>query len=129
MTSELVEAVAAAKHDLGKYVAFSARWLPPGTAGEELLEALRADVLHTRRSSAGSEDAVGLWTRLRPALAALGDDPDLLGVDRAVADLAGWMPGLAAGTLDDAELVACAERARAVTAHLAALHRRLRQGS
>ena len=27
------------------------------------------------------------------------------------------------------ELVACAERARAVTAHLAALHRRLRQGS
>ncbi len=128
MNPQLLEAVAAAKHDLGKYVAFSARWLPPGTAGTELLEALRSDVLHTRRNSDGSEDAVALWSRLRPDLGSLGDDPDLLAVDAAIEELSGWMPGLEAGTLGDGELTACAGTAKSIATHLAALHRRLKAG-
>ena len=84
MSQELVEAAAAAKHDLGKYVAFQARWLAPDASDADRLEALQADVLHTRRSAEGSEDAPSLWRRLRPGLAALEADADLVAVDQAI---------------------------------------------
>ncbi len=127
--SELLEAAKAAKHDLGKYVAFEARWLPPEASRTDRLRALQADVLHTRRSAQASEGAVDLWGRLRPGLAALGDDPDLAAVDAAVAALAAHGPGLADGSLDGEALADCAAQARRIADHLAALHRRLRQES
>ena len=115
-----------AKHDLGKYVAFQLRWLPPQAGAAELLEALRADVLETRRGPGGAESAPAIWARLRPGLEALGPgDPDLAAVDAAVAALAEAAPGIASGCLDEAALREAAERARAIAAHLAALVRRL----
>lgn len=129
MSQELVEAAAAAKHDLGKYVAFQARWLAPDASDADRLEALQADVLHTRRSAEGSEDAPSLWRRLRPGLAALEADADLVAVDQAISALTTHVPGLTAGTLAGEDLQHCATQARAVATHLAALHRRLRQGA
>jgi len=124
----LIEAAAAAKHDLGKYVAFQIRWLPPDAPPAELLEALRRDVLQTRRGPAGSEDAPALWRRLRPPLAGLGpSDPDLAAVDAAVAALEVALPALRSGAASPVDLAAAAGHARAVAAHLAALHRRLRR--
>ena len=128
MSSDLLEAAAAAKHDLGKYVAFRARWLSPEATEADWLEALRADVLHTRRSAEGSEDAPSLWNRLRPGLAGLEGDADLSAVDEAVAALSRRLPALTDGSLAGGDLQACASEARAVATHLAALHRRLRQG-
>jgi hypothetical protein len=121
-----LEAARIAKHDLGKYVAFQIRWLPPDAPAAELLEALRADVLQTRRGPDGAEAAHALWRRLRPGLDPLGADPDLLAVDRAVAALEAAAPGLAAGALDGEALAAVADEARAVARHLAALFKRLR---
>ncbi len=123
----LVEAAAAAKHDLGKYVAFQIRWLAPDAPPEALLEALRSDVLQTRRGPTGIEDAPALWRRLRPPLAGLAPgDSNLASVDESVAALEAALPGLRAGDLTPTSLVETAAHARAVAAHLAALHRRLR---
>jgi hypothetical protein len=129
MPMSLLEAAAAAKHDLGKYVAFQARWLPANASDQEWLEALQADVLHTRRSSDASQDAPSLWERLRGPLIPLQGDSDLAAVDAAIAELQVILPRLAQGDLSSAELVRCSENARAVATHLAALHRRLRQGA
>ncbi len=129
MTSTLLEAAAAAKHDLGKYVAFQARWLPPEASDADWLEALQADVLHTRRCKEGSEDAASLWSRLRRPLAGLEGDADLAAVDAAIAALSELKPDLEAGILASHDLRRCGELARAVATHLATLHRRLRQGA
>lgn len=123
----LLQAAADAKHDLGKYVAFQARWLPADADEAAWREALQADVLHTRRSATGSEPAAALWARLRPALAPLEGDTDLAAVDGAIAALGELTPALAGGTLSGPDLTRCADQARAVATHLAALHRRLRQ--
>ncbi|MCO4743199.1 MAG: hypothetical protein KC912_00320 [Proteobacteria bacterium] len=61
------------KHDLGKYVAFQARWLPDDPADDELREALVADLLSTRRGPDGSMDALQVWDAFRAPL--VGDEP------------------------------------------------------
>ncbi|MCB9758823.1 MAG: hypothetical protein H6739_03205 [Alphaproteobacteria bacterium] len=122
-----LQAAAKAKHDLGKYVCFQARWLSPDDPEAEWRDALRADVLETRRGPEGVEDAVALWARLRPPLAVLAPDPDLAAVDAAVAALRPRLEPLAAGTLDHAALMDCAAQARAVADHLARLVRRLKE--
>jgi len=121
-----LEAARVAKHDLGKYVSFQLRWLPADAPDSELLDALRADVLQTRRGPSGSESAPELWARLRPGLSPLDPDPDLAAVDAAVAALAAAVPALEAGALDAAAMSALADDARAVARHLAALFKRLR---
>ncbi len=63
------EHAARAKHDLGKYVAFQARWLGDDASADQLLEALRQDVRATRRSDAETLAAPELWARLRAPLA------------------------------------------------------------
>ena len=120
------EHAARAKHDLGKYVAFQARWLGDDAGADELLEALRADVLATRRSDAETLAAPELWGRLRRPLADALSADELAPIDAAVARLAAAVPGLEAGSLSPTELRHVAQDARAVATELAALTRRLR---
>lgn len=56
------------KHDLGKYVAFQARWLDEGADPEDLREALAADLLATRRGPEGSVDVLTVWAGFRAPL-------------------------------------------------------------
>ena len=56
------------KHDLGKYVSFQARWLPDSASVEMVAEAVRADLLSTRRGPAGEQDALEVWQGFRPVL-------------------------------------------------------------
>src|SRR5690606_36796379 len=64
----LLETVAALKHDLGKYVAWTSAnladeaWSAP--VGDELVGALRADILETRKAKDGSHEAAcEVWSR------------------------------------------------------------------
>lgn len=115
----LAEATARAKHDLGKYVAFQLRWLAPDCSDAELLEALQADVLNTRRGPDGSESAMSIWNRLKPELAGA----EVQAVEDGVATLSAHAEGLAGGTLSRDQMEACAQAAREIARHLAALAR------
>lgn len=85
------ERAAALKHDLGKYVAWrsanldEAAWTGPVT--DELLEALRADVLRTRSGRGGNETAWDVWLRLTTDLPRPLQDPELAVVEAAVEQL------------------------------------------
>jgi hypothetical protein len=93
------------RHDLGKYVAFQLRWLPPEPSDAELREALAADLGRTRAAGGEVESAPLLWARLRPALVGacaldgggevdLRDDPDLIAIDAAISLIAELLPVL-----------------------------------
>lgn len=115
----LAEATARAKHDLGKYVAFQLRWLGAQASDAELLEALRADVLNTRRGPSGSESAMALWERLRGDLVGADVGP----VDAGIALLQEQAQGLEAGTCSRADLEACSQAALDIARALADLAR------
>lgn len=119
----LLEAVKAARHDVGKYVAFQLRWLPEDAPAGELLEALRADVLQTRRGPSGTESAPQVWARVRPPLAGL----DLHGIDAAMSELTDGLGGLEQGTLSLEQLRALRVAAIAVSDGLAELYRTVRE--
>jgi hypothetical protein len=65
------EAIALARHDLGKYIALQTRWLPEDPATEELRAALLSDLRRTRSGGGVEESAVEVWRRVRPALEGL----------------------------------------------------------
>lgn len=124
------ERAAALKHDLGKYVAWRSANLPDdawrGTPGVELLEALRADLLHTRSGPEGSEAAWSIFARLAegwpqpwPA--------ELEAVEQAIASLRSHEDALARG--DAAALAPALASIRTaqqtIRAELATLVRRL----
>jgi hypothetical protein len=117
---ELLEAAARARHDLGKYVAFQARWLEPDAPVEALREALREDLLRTRKGPDAVVDAAALWRELRVPLLAAGVER----VDGLMDELAGRARRL--DSLDRDELVATARLARSVADELKALHARVR---
>jgi hypothetical protein len=81
---ELRELVASLKHDLGKSVAWrsanldEAAWTGPVT--DELVEALRADILRTR----GDDPAWAVWRRLSAPLPRPFAEPELAEVERAI---------------------------------------------
>jgi hypothetical protein len=94
------------RHDLGKYMVFQLRWLPPEPSDADLREALDADLNRTRSGGGRVESAPAIWARLRPGLVgleALGDgstvdlgaDPDLLAIDSAIDAITGILPRLA----------------------------------
>jgi hypothetical protein len=116
----LLDAAKAAHHDLGKYVRFEQRWLPEGCSDAELLDALRADVLETRRGRTGVESAPQLWARLRPALQDLADRAEMQQVDAATAVLAAGLGELEPPGPGRARLLelsqACAQVASALSA-------------
>lgn len=127
----LREQVAAIKHDLGKYVAWTSANLAPeawsAPASEELIDALRRDLLSTRTGrDGGVESAWELWARLSAQIERPWPQ-ELQRVDRAVAKLAAAEPALRAG--DAAAIGAMAtdiEHAQQdIRTQLRALHRRL----
>ena len=116
----IAEAAARARHDLGKYICFSARWLPDGAPVEELREALRDDLLRTRKGPTGVTGAVALWAELRTPLIPAGIE--------AIDARMGRVAALAASldTLDAPALAEAAALARAVADELRDLHARTR---
>lgn len=100
------EAALRVRHDLGKYVHLEARWLGEDATDGEYRDALRTDLLRTRRGPAGDEDCVTLWARLRPSVGSF----DLAELDTLVAGLGARMHEL--DTLDGRALRGLAETAR-----------------
>ena len=64
----LAEHLDRVRHDLGRYVAFSVRGLEPGASFADRTDALRSDLLATRRAPSGVIDAPTLWAELRRPL-------------------------------------------------------------
>ncbi len=131
----LGEHIAHVRHDLGKYVAFQLRWLPPVPSDDELREALEADLARTRASDLRVESAPALWSRLREPLvgaAPLADgsridmtrDPDLLVIDGAIRAFRALLPQL--GTAPRRELEVAMAGALEVAAATRRLQRRVR---
>ncbi len=86
----LLERVAALKHDLGKYVAWRSANLDDAawtSADDELVEALRADILETRRRDDQVETAWEVWWRLTEDLPRPLESAELRRVEGAVAVL------------------------------------------
>lgn len=116
----LLEAASHARHDLGKYISFQARWIEPGAPVDTLRDALREDLLRTRKGPDGVLTAAALWRTLREPLLPLGIDRldalmELLTLRAATLD-----------TLDEASLLDTARLARDVADELRALHARVR---
>jgi hypothetical protein len=110
----LLEQVSRLKHDLGKYVRFQGRWLPPDAGLDARREALATDLLHTRRGPDGSVDALQVWADFAPALEGL-EHPELTRVRDGMAALRPVLTALrdaeAAGRPVDAGVVEAGERA------------------
>jgi hypothetical protein len=132
----LVRCLARARHDLGKYVAFQARWLGESPDTDELRAALLADLARTRSAGEAVESAPAVWARLRPALtgsaplddgttADLRGDPDLEQVERGMSAIERALPGLARATHH--ELTAARAAALDAADALHRLHARARQ--
>jgi hypothetical protein len=128
--ADLLEQVAALKHDLGKYVAWTSANLDDGLwdgpVGDELIEALRTDLLETRKHGDRREAAWEVWRSFEPELPR-PLEPELEAVAEAVAQLEQVGAALAA---DDRQAIAHARthiRAaqRDIRAQLLELHRRL----
>lgn len=129
----LLERVAALKHDLGKYVAWRSANLDDeawATADEELVAALRSDILETRRKDTGTEAAWEVWSRLTEDLPRPLEPDELRRVEQAVGVLREHEPALRNG--DRATLGGAAPELRAaqreIRESLRDLQRRLRQG-
>jgi len=78
------------RHDLGKYVHLEARWLGEDATAVDYRDALRTDLLRTRRGPQGDEDCLTLWFRLRPTVS----DFDLHEVDDRVTRIGAALPAL-----------------------------------
>ena len=61
----LIEWIGRLKHDLGKYITMSQRWLEPDASISERREALIQDVTETRRGPDGTQTAVEVWGSFR----------------------------------------------------------------
>ena len=129
---ELIEQVAALKHDLGKYVAWMSANLGDdhwqGPLRDELLEALRRDLLRTRTTADGAPEAAwDVWARFVAAWPRPLPAPELDQVEAAVATLRATEPALRAG--DRPAIAAARPSIRAaqqtIRATLQQLHRRL----
>ncbi len=132
MDDELLERVAALKHDLGKYVAWMSANLGDdhwqGPLRDELLEALRRDLLRTRTTETGAPEAAWeVWGRLSDGWPRPLPAPELVEVEAAVEALRAAEPALRAG--DRAAVAAARPAIRAaqqtIRAALQQLHRRL----
>ena len=105
------------RHDLGKYVSFATRFLAEDAGVEALREALRDDLVHTRRSPDGVENAPMLWARLRVPLTDPAVPPEIRAfvarLDDAVGGIAVAIPHL--DTDDEPTLRQLAAHAAEVT--------------
>ncbi len=112
------------KHDLGKYVRWSAPSAPEADA-EALRERLALDLLATRRTDAETLSAVELFDRWESEEGALLDVPpfaaELGAVREAVGTMRALLPRLA--RLGPGDLALLDAAARCVAERTAALHR------
>lgn len=129
----LRERVAALKHDLGKYVAWRSANLEEqawtGPVDDGLLDALRGDLLETRKRGDEVEAAWDVWARLTADLPRpLGID-ELVAVEAAVDTLREAEPALRArDAVALAEMRADVRAAQhRIRSELSALNRRLAQ--
>ena len=126
MSKSYLEAAAAARHDLGKYMIFQLRWVGREGPLDDVREALESDLLRTRDGPGGTASAAAIWVELRDPLAPF--DPQAVArLDEGMALLAEGLPGLAAGTLEDSELRALAQLAWSLSEQLEALYRRAKE--
>jgi len=124
------------RHDLGKYVSFQARWVGPSASDQELADAVRADLVETRRGPAGVVSARQLWAEIRPALTGQGLldgegvdlslDPAISEIDAALDQIAALSEAWGAG--EPVAVRQAAELARAIQGSCAAMLRRVRVG-
>jgi hypothetical protein len=132
--SAVLPVLARLRHDLGKYVALQLRSLPADAPDAEILAALRADVLETRKGPTGSVDALGLWDPVAPALAGQADLDDGLRVDlrghpeldrltAAMDRLRSAVGPIRSGTATHDLLTDAADAARTASDAVRALHR------
>lgn len=86
--ARLLQHASRLKHDLGKYIALQQRWLPAEASRSDRLDALRSDLLHTRRGPDGSVDAHTVWTEFAPGLEELARDRDVVHMTTSMGVLA-----------------------------------------
>jgi hypothetical protein len=131
---ELVEQVAALKHDLGKYVAWMSANLGDdhwhGPLRDELFDALTRDLLRTRSTAdGGHESAWDVWQRFAAGWSRPLPEPELATVEAAVEVLRSFEPALRAG--DRAAIAAARPAIRAaqqtIRGELQQLSRRLQR--
>jgi hypothetical protein len=120
------ERAAALKHDLGKYVAWRSANLPEsawrGPAAPAIIEALQADILHTRGDDAAwvvFDRLANEWPKPWPK--------ELVAVERAVEVLRAQAEPLARGDANALALADLRAAQLAIRSELAALVRRLAQ--
>jgi hypothetical protein len=128
---ELRERVAALKHDLGKYVAWTSAnlddevWSVP--VDDVALDALAGDVLRTRSRGQEHEAAWEVWERLTSDLGRPLAEPELIDVEHAVDVLRDAAPYLR--SRDAQGIAARCDEIRAaqhtIRTRLRQLHRRL----
>lgn len=109
-----MNAAARVSHDLGKYVVFEVAWCGPDAPALVLREALRNDLLHTRRDPSGSVGAVALWAELRAALGEEAAAPEVAAIDAAMEAVAAGLPALDAEPPEPSALAALAAAAEDV---------------
>lgn len=112
------------RHDVGKYVVFEVAWLPPDAGPAALRDALRSDLLATRRGPDGATGAVALWRALRPGLP---DAPEVAELDDRFRALERGLPALDAEPPDPDALRALAATAEAIRASCYAWAERARR--
>ncbi|MBN2798957.1 MAG: hypothetical protein JXX28_07395 [Deltaproteobacteria bacterium] len=126
---ELVALVGRLRHDLGRYMAFQLRAVGDGAPHTLLCEALRADLLQTRRGPAGVERAVDLWDRALPALerSAARQLQPFEDLRREMERVRSCTDLLERGALSPPQALAGRKAALAAADALRALHTRLRE--
>lgn len=115
----LADRLADLRHDLGKYIRFETRFVEDNADLGALRDALRADLLATRRRGDQLEPAVAVWARMRPV--ELDGDPDVVAIDAAMARLSSFDPSAPEPALREA-----ATLAREVSEATRRLHTRAR---
>ncbi len=129
---EQYERASALKHDLGKYVAWISSnfpdeaWAAP--LDEELLAALRSDVLETRKPHHGPPEAAwDVWEKLTDGIPRPFVEPELRAVALAVTQLRRAEQPLRSADRDGVSALSAEVRAaqHEIRAQLRAYHRRL----
>ena len=126
------------KHDLGKYIAMQQRWLGPDPELAELLDALRTDLLSTRRGPDDTRNAVAVWGDFAPLLLGgtassegevfdLSADADVRGIQVAMAEIAEGLPLLQHEHVDEPRIHRLHEASMAVSEACRNLVRRAKQ--
>jgi len=129
---DLIEIVAALKHDLGKYSSWISAHLDDdaweGLPSAALMDALQRDLLRTRTLRDGSpESAWAVWERLSQDFERPLPAPELVAVEGAVAALKGAEAALRSEDRAAVGALSASIRAaqQAIRGELLRLHRRL----